>query len=596
MKTSLTLGQKALILVCIPLFFDTVFLLTLRQLLQQSRLEAQEEEHARLMTGKSDALLQHSGEAAAALAGFKFTHQPMFLERYSARTKAAQYNLEELHALANSDRERNLLSKLDRIMKDFFDCLEMTRNFVLGETEAYRHTDTAKISKNISSLRAALDELNTLQLQGRAPMPHRWEQSSGLLVDATVLGIVMNILMAITLTMFFNRGTTKRLKQLMDNTVLLAGGREIMPCMKGSDEIARLDQFFHSMAEELRKTSERERAALDNVSDVICSVDREGNLGSVNSACEQLWGIPAAEMVGTKLSDRVSGAQRDALAQHLKTSEKNGSHTFEMVMTRGDGREIETFWSVNWSAKDQLGYCTAHDITARKEVERMKQELAAMVSHDLRTPVSSALMFLEMLLNGFFGNQTPECNSTAVRLQSSMQRLMMLVSDLLDFEKIEAGKLSLNIGITSLGRIVHRAIDSILTTANVANVELDLNAVKDIAVMADEERIVQVVVNLLANAIKYSPPKSIVILSASIMDGVAQLHIQDNGPGIPKHLQSRIFEPFEQAERSTRSRGGFGLGLAICKRIMVAHNGRVFVESEPSGGSKFTIELPAAVD
>ncbi|MBX9694770.1 MAG: HAMP domain-containing histidine kinase [Cyanobacteria bacterium] len=481
-RVNLTLGQKALILVLLPLLLDVVFLLALWHMVERSRQEAKEEEHARVLVMKHDLLGQHIADAAGSLAALQFTRNAAYGARYEERCRTARGDLADLAKLISTDSEKAALAQLKGVTEEIFDCLEESRQLLHGQ--APDGANPLKMNKRINSailrLRKIIDEANQIQLLGRPNILRgTTEEENASLIRAIIFGILGNLAVALALTIYFNHGATRRLKQLMTNTVLLAEKKEIMPCLEGGDEIAQLDQHFHEMARQLR------------------------------------------------------------------------------------------------------------------DAERIKEEVMAMVSHDLRTPISSTLVFLELLSEGVYGEQTEDCSLSIGRSRGAMQRLLMMINDLLDFEKIQSGHFSLKLADTNLFRVVTRSIDSVAGVAESVNVSIAVDEPIDVDLHADEDRLVQVLVNVLANAIRFSPAGGLVNISVIQDDRKVSLQIIDQGPGISEEMRERIFEPYEQGGTA---KSGFGLGLAICKKILNAHRGNIRVEPSKSGGSTFIIDLPLPAD
>lgn len=228
------------------------------------------------------------------------------------------------------------------------------------------------------------------------------------------------------------------------------------------------------------------------------------------------------------------------------------------------------------------------------EAQRLKQEFVSMVTHDLKTPLTSIHLFHQLLRNQAFG-ELPE--NAQVPLQSaerSTDRLLRLVNGLLDIEKLAAGQLKLHYVATNTSSIINQSIESIDEFAKEKQITIS-RPQDDFEVVADAERIVQVLVNLLGNAIKFSPENSSIQVNVSNAGGEDSLEFEvlDSGCGIPVDQQASVFERYRQIESAEQSTNdGTGLGLSICKGIVEAHNGAIGAESRPSGGSRFWFRIP----
>lgn len=234
------------------------------------------------------------------------------------------------------------------------------------------------------------------------------------------------------------------------------------------------------------------------------------------------------------------------------------------------------------------------DVSQRKAVERLKDEFVSTVSHELRTPLTSIRGALGLMTGGVVG-QLPEHATELLGIaQANTDRLVRLINDILDLDKIDAGRFDLRVGPFSLKEMVATVVEQMRPLAHESHVELaaELKGLDEI--VADEDRIVQVLTNLLSNAIKFSPANAHVRLTISTLpSGNVRFAITDNGPGISEADKSRLFNRFQQLDAGDRrSKGGTGLGLAISKAIVEQHGGSIGVSSEVGRGSTFWFELP----
>jgi len=235
---------------------------------------------------------------------------------------------------------------------------------------------------------------------------------------------------------------------------------------------------------------------------------------------------------------------------------------------------------------------------ASEEREHIKDEFVAMVSHELRTPLTSIAASLGLLV----ADPADKMSAAAKRLlriaHSNSQRLVRLINDILDIEKIESGKIEFHMRRLDVRRLVEQAIESNRSFADQheVNVRLDHKA-KQGFVQADVDRLTQVVTNLLSNAVKYSPRAGEVLVTIENVDATVRISVRDHGSGIPEKFRSRIFEKFAQADSSdVRQKGGTGLGLNIVKQIVLKLGGKVGFDDAPDGGTIFYVDLPLAAD
>jgi PAS domain S-box-containing protein len=400
------------------------------------------------------------------------------------------------------------------------------------------------------------------------------------------LAVTVNIFLAVLLALYFNRGTSRRLNVLMDNVVRLGAHQQLNEPQQGDDEIARLDQVFHEMALALANAQKRERAIVDNAVDVICSVEPDGRITAVNPAATRIWGYSTDDLIGSRLSLIISPDDIDATIVALRKSiDEQSAVGFENRIRRKNGSLVDMLWSAYWSVDEGAIVCVAHDITERKELDRMKQEFVAVVSHDLRTPLTSVQGFLSLLSIGAYNELSDGGKQSLAVAEAGIERLVGLVNDLLDLEKMEAGHMEVRPARLKVSDLVKRAIETMEQSARAQLVILQSFVSYEVSdIFADDARLMQVMVNLLSNAIKYAPSGSTVSVEASESEEFVEIRVIDRGRGVPKDLRTVIFEKFRQADISDeRVRGGTGLGLAICKAIVERHGGKIGVRDANSG-------------
>lgn len=247
---------------------------------------------------------------------------------------------------------------------------------------------------------------------------------------------------------------------------------------------------------------------------------------------------------------------------------------------------------LNLKGQDRL-FINVQDTSERHKLEQLRKELIAMVSHDLRAPLSSIRLVLDMLSTGIFGALSEQAKENIDTARSSTMYLDSLVRNLLDSELIDTGKLELAKTATTIGAVIKKAIKTSSGTFANPTIKIETDYTND-AIYADEDRIVQVLINLMSNAAKFTPDHSVVLVKGQLEGLSAKFTVEDEGPGIPEDMQSLIFERFKQIEahKSIRSEG-FGLGLAICKFLVEKHGGKIWVENKPERGSRFSFTISA---
>jgi signal transduction histidine kinase len=239
---------------------------------------------------------------------------------------------------------------------------------------------------------------------------------------------------------------------------------------------------------------------------------------------------------------------------------------------------IDTSWSAIWSERDQSLFCVIHDISERKNLERLKQDFIAMISHDLRTPLMSVHSSLDLVQSGAVGDLAPQTESQLASASRSTEHLIDLVNDLLDFEKLEAGRMDFSSDSAPLAEIFEETCQHVKALSDKMNVQIR-RPENALTVRCDRRKLVQVLVNLVSNALKHSPPGGMIRLENKRINNMVEISVHDQGPGVPEEYQKSIFAPFEQISSRATAALGTGLGLAICKLIVEGQGGKIGVRS-----------------
>lgn len=487
---SLKLSQKGLILVCLPLAFELAFVIVLSFLLHEAEAEAAREAHSRAIVAQVNSVNLLFQGAVSCVAGHYFAAKDEnFRQRFGQIYRQLPAELAKLKEMVGDDlgdkedlRRVLIVGKQAMsILAELNDMLSGGKDLVTGIYGRSVNSRFGAIFAEFSSDLGGIAARHSQRADARPSVVKRLRVQ-----QAIGVAVAFNVLLAIGLALYFNRGTANRLKVVADNALKLQERRQLNAPLSGSDEIAEVDHVFHQMA---------------------------------NAITEQ-----------------------------------------EQAM---------------------------------REIERMKQEFVAMVTHDLKTPLTSIQFVIGMLADGVFGTISAEGRRTLERTEGDVDRLIRLINDLLDIERLAGGKLELHKSEIPLSRVLERAQAAVMGFAMRSEVVLAGTSV-DVQLNADEDRLVQVLVNLLSNAVKFSPPGSQVEVLASKVGDWAEVRVVDRGRGIPADHVGLIFERFKQVEvADTTSKGGTGLGLSISKAIVESHGGQIGVESEYGKGSTFWFKIPA---
>ncbi|MBD2666567.1 multi-component transcriptional regulator, winged helix family [Richelia sinica FACHB-800] len=352
--------------------------------------------------------------------------------------------------------------------------------------------------------------------------------------------------------------------------------------------------------EELRISQTRFERILSIADDAIISIDGQQQITLFNQGAEKIFGYSSAEIMGKKLDVLLPMRFAEVHRQYVKDfgqgtnlARRMGERR-EIFGIRRDGSEFPAEASISkLDIGEEFVYTVIlRDITERKQIEKMKDEFVSVVSHELRTPLTSIHGSLGMLASGLLSTDSEQGKRLLQIATDSTERLVRLINDILDIERIESGKVKMEKEICHLDDLIDSALDVMQSLAAKANVQLSINSISA-QIWADPDRIVQTLTNLLSNAIKFSHPGSTVWLTASKEADNLLFMVKDTGRGIPADKLDSIFERFQQVDSSdSRNHDGTGLGLAICQSIVQQHSGRIWVESELGVGSSFYFTLP----
>lgn len=601
----LSLSAKVFLSVTIPLVVQLSLLVSIASLERQAEVELDRATKARHIADTVNDLSGSIYELAAQMGGGENWAQTSFdLKKLRQIKQKIDFNFNKLLTLAAD--EPIVLEAVQDAKKSS----EKAENIILmihaslmrGGTEEteFRKPLWKDLQKNIigmlygNLLRVSADFRRKSDSAPEIEAALRQKTQSLLLA----IGVI-NVALSIALIGFLTKSITSRLKLMRENTNRLAMGLPLHPVSSGSDDIAQLDQTFHTMAALLEEANRKERVIIENALDVICSLDENGKFLAINPAAQSLFGVAAEDLIGSQMINLIAPEDCENIRTYMTDLRRTGVGEHINVRMKGAaGEMIDTLWSASWSDEERSLFCVIHDVSESRRAERFKQELNAMITHDLRTPLTT----LSQIVEYFDRVGVRDINERTARYipvaLKNVNRMTRLINDLLDVEKIKSGSFSLNRRDLNLANIFNDCEQANLALAEEANVKLLFKPV-NLTVNADQDSLLRTMTNLVANAVHHSPPNASVTVSAQRDGDFACISVEDQGPGIPPESLNEVFERFHQvksAAGTTSDKSGSGLGLTICRAIVQAHGGTIWVESELGKGSRFRFKIPLQAD
>jgi two-component system, OmpR family, phosphate regulon sensor histidine kinase PhoR len=415
-------------------------------------------------------------------------------------------------------------------------------------------------------------------------------------------------LIAVGLSVWLARSLTKPLSDMATAArQLAAGDHSVRIQTRSRDEVGLLADTLNRMTDELRSKIEElseDRAQLlamlTSMVEGVMVLDYKGRILQVNPALERMFGVTRAEARGRQSSEVFGHPGLNALVSTVLTT-RTGQEDELILAPSGRCLDVEASVAGGEQDNEACAVLVFHDITELRRLENIRKDFVANVSHELRTPLTSIKGYVEALLDG--GKDDPQ---TSVRfldiILKQSDRLNLILEDLLQLSKIESGQVQFKQEPLYIGSVVERTIAMIKPLADKKQHQLISQVAANLPLInGDEERLVQVLANLLDNAIKYTPEGGQITVAArrtppSRADAhrnSIELTVSDTGIGIPEPDRPRVFERFYRVDKArSRELGGTGLGLAIVRHIVEGHGGQIWVEGNVPTGSRFVVRLP----
>ncbi|MBE9046724.1 PAS domain-containing protein [Pleurocapsales cyanobacterium LEGE 10410] len=405
------------------------------------------------------------------------------------------------------------------------------------------------------------------------------------------------------------------MQQLADQIGIALSQGELLENLEGlvAERTAELRQEISERAKAeaaLRRSEEQLRLIANGLPVLIAYVDRQQHYRFNNRAYQTWLGLSPPEIYDRHLLQVHGAAEYQQICQYVATALRGETVTYERDLLLQDGcvHSLSITYIPHLQEQDKVQgfFALTSDISDRKAIERMKDEFISVVSHELRTPLTSIHSSLKILATGKLGSLSTQGERMLKIADEQTERLVHLVNNVLDLQRIQSGKITMNKQACHAQELMLEAVQAMKTLAQEQDIQLSVRG-SDFMVWADRDYIVQTLTNLVSNAIKFSPSNSTVVLSAANepqpkphlkqqSTSYITFAVRDRGQGIPQDELETIFERFQQVDSSdSRKKGGTGLGLAICRQIIEGHGGRIWAESCLEQGSTFYFTLPELI-
>jgi PAS domain S-box-containing protein len=592
------LSTKGLLVVSFPLIFQLIIVSVLAVLLWQAQNLAAREARAKDIIAECNRVATNIGSTMQSV--FSSNSQPGSLTRPLEQSDFdfIRTSVQALQQkLLDQPEEAKNVQRLSQFTEKFIRQLKAAKDAGdPAKTDLHASQDLLQLKLFITGghLFDIFNNMIAIENQTHPEQPKQREQGRLVIRLWLLAAVGFSALAALGLAYFSSMTIRKPLERMVKNAQRISQRQELEPLMDGNDELANLDRVLHSVNLAIEEALTSERNLISYAADLVFSIDRSGIFQSVNPYSKTMLGFEHEQLIGTSVLLLIPKEDRETATQYFSSYDKeNETLSFEIKMQKRDQEVIDTSWSAIWSQREDSFFCVAHDVTERKHVERLKQDFIAMISHDLRTPLMSVLSSINLVQSGATGEISAPVESELNSAERSVDHLIELVNDLLDFEKLEAGRMDFDIVPIQISEVVNESVRMVRALSDQRKVTIE-SSIKDFAVAGDQRKLIQVLVNLLSNALKHSPEGGLIKVQTSLVDKMLELSVHDQGPGVPDQFVDKIFAPFEQISDRSTAALGTGLGLAICKLLVEGHGGEIGVRSSRLlNGSAFWFTVEA---
>ncbi len=506
----------------------------------------------------------------------------MLFNRYGGRFATARLTLLKMEA---SEEERNLFEEQSQLTEGIvpiqLQIADLASADMLIEAKKLMMEKALPLQNKVFAVLGKLHIYYSNQLEQETAFAHKAYEN--IITVSWVAGFS-----AVLLALVTGIWMTKRIHRYQDNLHKLN---------------INLKDIVDDKTNKLQVSELKQRKIVENAIDGILTVTESGVIESVNPSALNIFSLRKNEVVGLNIFELLQFEEQDILkdvsikgnSQNILESMLGHDKELELLYKNKEGYEIPLMvgFSQNISA-DYMDYsCFIRDITEQKRIAKLKSDFVSTVSHELRTPLTSIRGSLGLIIGGAVGGISEKVLNLLHLADSNVTRLLSLINDILDMQKLESGKMKFNFQTENILPILERAINENQGYAEQFNVQLKLeNSIDNAAVIMDKLRMLQVLANLLSNAIKFSNAGDTVLIKLEQVEKFYRIWVIDTGLGISKEFQEKLFDKFSQEDSSdTKSKGGTGLGLHIVQSILESHGSELKFTTKIDEGTRFYFDM-----
>lgn len=486
-KIKLSITHKGLVLVFVPLLFEMIFLGVLYAKFADTLSWLEQMDHSK------DAILEQHRVQIAAVRSFVMI--------FDTHGQVKEKELDDLyHNFHTKDWGRinyRLYPELREIIDQSQDSRYSLMTMIDQKRQAMKNGTKYNFSRQL--IYEGFEEMSrlserTMEIENRVreALPQEVTDLKYQLLALFGIGMAVSAALTLGLANYFSNDVVNRLHRIQDNTLRLNAQIPLPTPETGGDEIAGLDRAIFETSKELEELRERESAILDNAADVICSLDSKLKFQSSNAALSRLWSYDTEELMGKSLLTILDTNTIDSTKTNFQLiAEGAGEGELENIVRVKDGGLRNILWTVHWSEAETMFFCIAHDVTEIRAMQKLKQDFLSIAGHDLRSPLTSVSLTVARLLDGKDRSVPEHVRRELTKTQTTITRLMELVNELLELEKLESGKIVLTLDCISASDVCRMACETLEGMASRARLTLE-KPKGDFAVIGDERRLIQV--------------------------------------------------------------------------------------------------------